>query len=135
MGRIKNKKSGYEGLQKNVRALKTPKIDVFENQYKDKAYTISINTDEFSCICPKTGLPDFANISIEYSPDKHCIELKSLKLYFVFFRDIGIFHEHITNMIMDDLVRACRPRYMKINTQFKSRGGIITSVSREYEKD
>ncbi|TRZ82097.1 preQ(1) synthase, partial [bacterium] len=88
----KTKRSIYEGLQDDIRNLKTPAIEVWENQYNDKTYTISIRTDEFSCICPKTGLPDFADISIEYIPDKYCIELKSFKLYLVFFRNIGIFH-------------------------------------------
>ena len=131
----KTKKSIYEGLQDDIRSLKTPAIEVWENQYKDKTYTISIRTDEFSCICPKTGLPDFADISIEYIPDKYCIELKSFKLYLVFFRNIGIFHEHLTNKVLDDIVNACKPRYARITTVFKSRGGIGTTVNRIYEKN
>jgi len=131
----KTKKSTYEGLQKNVRSLKTPVIEAWENQYKDKSYTISIRTDEFSCICPKTGLPDFADILIEYIPDRYCIELKSFKLYLIFFRDIGIFHEHLANRILDDIVKVCKPCYAKITTIFKSRGGIGTTVSRTYEKN
>ena len=131
----KTKKSMYEGLQNDIRSLKTPAIEVWENQYKDKTYTISIRTDEFSCICPKTGLPDFADISIEYIPDKYCIELKSFKLYLVFFRNIGIFHEHLTNKVLDDIVNACKPRYARITTVFKSRGGIGTTVNRIYEKN
>ena len=129
------KKSIYEGLQDDIRSLKTPAIEVWENQYKDKTYTISIRTDEFSCICPKTGLPDFADISIEYIPDKYCIELKSFKLYLVFFRNIGIFHEHLTNKVLDDIANACKPRYARITTVFKSRGGIGTTVNRMYEKN
>jgi 7-cyano-7-deazaguanine reductase len=133
---VKNtKKSDYEGLQKGVRSLKTPVIECWENQYRDRKYTISVRTDEFSCICPKTGLPDFADILIEYIPDKYCIELKSFKLYLVFFRNIGIFHEHLTNRIMDDIVKCCRPHYAKIISEFKSRGGIKTTVSRTYEKN
>lgn len=131
----KIKKSAYEGLQKDVRSLKTPEIEIWGNRYRDKEYTISIRTDEFSCICPKTGLPDFADISIEYVPDKYCIELKSFKMYLFFFRNIGIFHEHFTNKVLDDIVSACRPRCVKITTVFKSRGGISTTVTREYEKD
>jgi 7-cyano-7-deazaguanine reductase len=133
----KNKKSAskYEGLQEDVRSLKTPEIEIWENQYKDKTYTISIRTDEFSCICPKTTLPDFADISIEYIPDKYCIELKSFKMYLLFFRSLGIFHEHLANRILDDIVAACNPRYAKITTVFKSRGGINTTVSRQYEKN
>jgi 7-cyano-7-deazaguanine reductase len=131
----KNKKSAYEGLQEDVRSLKTPEIEIWENQYKDKTYTISVRTDEFSCICPKTALPDFADISIEYIPDKYCIELKSFKMYLIFFRNLGIFHEHLANRILDDIVTACKPRYAKITTVFKSRGGIGTTVSRQYEKN
>jgi len=131
----KTKRSIYEGLQDDIRNLKTPAIEVWENQYNDKTYTISIRTDEFSCICPKTGLPDFADISIEYIPDKYCIELKSFKLYLVFFRNIGIFHEHLTNKVLDDIVNACKPRYARITTVFKSRGGIGTTVDRIYEKN
>ena len=128
-------KSGYEGLQDDVRSLKTPAIEVWKNQYKDKTYTIHIKTDEFSCICPKTGLPDFADIAIEYIPDTYCVELNSFKLYLIFFRDIGIFHEHLANRILDDIVNSCRPRYARITTIFKSRGGIGTTVSRVYEKN
>jgi 7-cyano-7-deazaguanine reductase len=127
-------KSSYEGLQGNVRALKTPGIEVWKNQYPDRIYTISLDIQEFTCICPKTGLPDFANIKIEYSPDKYCIELKSLKMYTIFFRNIGIFHEHLTNKILDDFVRASKPRWVRIITEFNPRGGIITRVSREYKR-
>ncbi|MBU0503928.1 MAG: preQ(1) synthase [Candidatus Omnitrophota bacterium] len=126
--------SSYEGLQGKVRKLKTPEIEVWKNQYPDRIYTISLDIPEFTCICPKTGLPDFANIKIEYSPDKHCVELKSLKMYTIFFRNVGIFHEHLTNLIMDDFIRACKPRWAKIITEFNPRGGIITRVLREYRK-
>jgi 7-cyano-7-deazaguanine reductase len=135
MARTKGSEGAYEGLQGDIRRLKTPVIEVWENQYKDKAYTIRIRTDEFSCICPKTALPDFADIAIEYIPDRYCIELKSFKFYLVFFRNIGIYHEHLTNRILDDIVSACRPRYAGITVIFKSRGGINTTVSRVYEKD
>jgi len=128
------KKSNYEGLQKKVRNLKTPGIEVWLNQYPDKVYTINIDIPEFTCICPKTGLPDFATIVIEYSPQKYCIELKSLKMYTIFFRDIGIFHEHLVNKMMDDLVTAVKPRRMKIRAVFNPRGGITTTITREYKK-
>jgi 7-cyano-7-deazaguanine reductase len=131
---MKDKKSSYEGLQKMVRSLKAPQIEVWVNQYADKAYTINIDIPEFTCICPKTGLPDFAHISIEYSPRRYCVELKSLKMYTIFFRDIGIFHEHFANKIMEDLVKAVRPRWMKIKTIFNPRGGIGTTVIREYKE-
>ena len=126
--------SSYEGLQKNIRSLKTPEIEVWKNQYPDRIYTINLEIPEFTCICPKTGLPDFATITIEYSPAKYCIELKSLKLYTIFYRNLGIFHEHLTNKILDDFVKACKPRWVKITTQFNPRGGITTTVVREYKR-
>lgn len=127
-------KSSYEGLQKNIRKLKTPKIEVWKNQYPDKAYTVNLNIPEFTCICPKTGLPDFAVIKIEYSPYKYCIELKSFKMYTIAFRNIGIFHEHLINKMLDDFVAACRPRWAKITAVFNPRGGITTTLLREYRK-
>ena len=128
------RKSGYEGLQKGVRNLKAPKIEVWKNQYPDNEYTINLEIPEFTCICPKTGLPDFADIKIEYSPDKYCIELKSLKLYTIFYRNLGIFHEHVINKLMDDFIRACNPRWVRIAAEFNPRGGIKTTVTREYLK-
>ena len=124
--------SSYEGLQKKVRSLKTPKLDVWKNQYPDKEYTITIDIPEFTCICPKTGLPDFALIKIEYSPDIYCIELKSLKLYTIFYRNIGIFHEHAVNKILEDFVKACKPRWAKVTGIFNPRGGIGTTVNAQY---
>ena len=125
-------KSRYEGLQRNIRKLVTPKIDVWENQYQDKDYTVIMDVLEFTCICPKTGLADFANIKIEYSPDKYCIELKSFKMYMIFYRNVGIFHEHAVNKILDDFVSAAKPRRVKITGIFNNRGGIQTSVVAEY---
>jgi 7-cyano-7-deazaguanine reductase len=126
-------RKSYEGLQENIRNLKTPKIETWKNKYSDKEYTIVIETSEFSCICPKTNLPDFANIRIEYMPDRYCIELKSFKLYLVFYRNIGIFHEHVINKILDDFVKDCKPRWAKITGVFNPRGGITTTVTREYK--
>lgn len=128
------KRSAYEGLQKNVRTLKVPSIEVWKNQYPKKIYTINIEIPEFTCICPKTGLPDFATIKIEYSPAKYCVELKSLKLYTIFYRNVGIFHEHLINRIMEDFVRVTRPRWVKITGVFNPRGGITTTVMREYKR-
>ncbi|MBU0630762.1 MAG: preQ(1) synthase [Candidatus Margulisbacteria bacterium] len=125
-------KKNYEGLQKNVKELKLPPIDTWENQYADREYAIHIETDEFTCVCPKTGLPDFATIIIEYSPNKRCLELKSLKEYFFAYRDIGIFHEHLTNKILADIVAAANPRSAKVTAEMKVRGGIKTSVTAEY---
>ena len=130
---MKNK-SSYEGLQKNVRGLKAPKLEIWENQYPDKIYSICLEVPEFTCICPKTGLPDFASIRIEYSPQKYCIELKSFKMYTIFFRNIGIFHEHLVNKMLDDFVCSCKPRWAKITAVFNPRGGITTTVTREYKQ-
>ncbi|MCX5708438.1 MAG: preQ(1) synthase [Candidatus Omnitrophica bacterium] len=128
------KVSSYEGLQKNIRKLNTPKIEVWENQYPDNLYTISLDIPEFTCICPKTGLPDFADIKIEYCPEKFCIELKSFKMYTIFFRNIGIFHEHLINRMLEDFVRSAKPRSARIIGVFNPRGGITTTVSREYKQ-
>ena len=127
-------KSSYRGLQENIRKLNTPKIDVWQNKYKDKIYTINLEILEFTCICPKTGLPDFATIRIEYSPDRYCIELKSFKMYTIFYRNIGIFHEHVVNKILEDLVRVCKPRWLKVVGEFNIRGGIKTTVLAEYKR-
>jgi len=128
------KKSAYEGLQENIGNLKTPEIETWNNQYPDKEYIVNLEIPEFTCICPKTGLPDFAVIKIDYSPAERCIELKSLKMYTIFYRNIGIFHEHLINKILDDFVKACRPRWVKIAGVFNPRGGITTTVTREYKK-
>ena len=133
VGGRKNAGCCFTVQHQGVRSLKTPKIEVWENQYPDKAYTIKIETPEFTCICPKTGLPDFADIVIEYSPRKFCVELKSFKMYTIFFRNVGIFHEHFTNRILEDLVRACSPRWAKITAVVNPRGGITTTVIREYK--
>ena len=127
------KESSYEGLQKNVRKLKTPEIEVWQNQYPDKVYTINLDIPEFTCICPKTGLPDFAVIGLEYSPDKFCVELKSLKMYTIYYRNVGIFHEHLINKMLEDFVKAVKPRWARIEGVFNPRGGITTTVSREYK--
>lgn len=128
-----HRKSPYEGLQKNIRSLKTPDIEVWQSQYPDKRFIVHIETSEFTCICPKTGLPDFADIDIEYMPAKWCVELKSFKEYLMSFRDVGIFHEHFANKLMDDFVKACKPRWVKMTTKFNPRGGITTTVTREFK--
>ncbi|HQP91297.1 MAG TPA: preQ(1) synthase [Candidatus Omnitrophota bacterium] len=128
------KQSSYENLQKHIRALKTPEIEVWENQYPDKKIIVHIQTSEFTCICPKTGLPDFADIDIEYTPAKYCIELKSFKEYLMSFRAVGIFHEHFANKLMDDFIKASAPVWVKMTTKFNPRGGITTTVTREYKK-
>lgn len=109
-------------------------IEVVDNQYPEKEYTVNIEFPEFTCVCPRTGLPDFAMIKIEYVPDKKLIELKSLKMYFISYRNVGIFHETAANKILDDLVAACKPRRARIVGEFNVRGGIKTTVSAEYHQ-
>jgi len=128
------KKSSYEGLQEYIKKLSTPAIETWANKYPERDYTVFLETSEFTCICPKTGLPDFATIKISYMPDKACIELKSFKDYLVSFRQVGIFHEHAVNRIMDDFVKASKPRWALVEGIFNTRGGIRTTVTAEYGK-
>ena len=125
----------YEGLQEQVRNLKTPGIDVWRNHYADREYTVHLSVPEFTCLCPKTGLPDFATILVTYSPAKTCIELKSFKYYIISYRNVGIFHEHLVNKILDDIVKACSPRRARVEGIVNSRGGIQTTVAAEYKKN
>lgn len=126
------KRSAYEGLQKSIKRLKTPRIEVWQNQYPERDYIVTIDIPEFTSICPKTGLPDFATVVIRYIPDRQCLELKSLKYYTIFFRDIGIFNEHVVNKMLDDIVAACAPRWAEVVGEFNARGGIKTTVKAEY---
>ena len=109
-------------------------LEGVENEYRDREYTISVSIPEFNCVCPRTGLPDFANIKIQYVPDQYIVELKSLKLYAVKFRNVGIFHEHVTNRILDDFVKVAQPIKINIEGIFHPRGGINTSVEASWEK-
>lgn len=110
-------------------------LEVFENAYPERDYTIIHETPEFTSVCPKTGQPDFGTITIEYVPDLLCIELKSLKYYLQSFRNDGIYFESVTNKILDDLVEICRPRYMSITAEFNVRGGISSIIEAEYSND
>ena len=103
-------------------------LQIVKNEYNDRDYTINVTIPEFNCVCPKTGLPDFGTLYIEYIPNKHIVELKSLKLYIVKFRNVGIFHEHVTNYILDDFKKACDPKKITITGDFNPRGGIKTIV-------
>jgi len=103
-------------------------LETFSNPHPDRDYTIRIRIPEFTCLCPKTGQPDFATLTLEYVPDLLCVELKSLKLYIWSFRDEGAFHEDVTNRILNDLVDACEPRFMRLRAEFNVRGGIYTDV-------
>jgi 7-cyano-7-deazaguanine reductase len=109
------------------------KLEVFENKYPKRDYYIRHVNEEFTSVCPKTGLPDFGTITIEYIPDKWCLELKSLKYYFLEFRDKGIFYETVVNAILDDLVEACHPRFMKITGVFSTRGGMHSTVEAVFD--
>jgi 7-cyano-7-deazaguanine reductase len=109
-------------------------IEIFKNPAPERDYEIQMECPEFTCLCPKTGQPDFAVIEITYIPDRLCIELKSLKLYLWSFRQEGAFHEKVINDILDDLVKACKPRFIRVVGDFNVRGGIHTSVSVEYNK-
>ena len=109
-------------------------LETFPNPNPERDYHIEIRSPEFTCLCPKTGQPDFAEILLDYVPDQLCVELKSLKLYFWSFRDEGHFHEAVTNRIAGDLVAALDPRYLKVTARFNVRGGIYTTVTVEHRK-
>ncbi len=113
---------------------KKGKLELFENPHPERDYRIVIKCPEFTSLCPRTGQPDFGEIVIEYCPDKLCIELKSLKFYIQEYRSKGVFYEALTNEILDDLVYACGPRWMKVTGNFNARGGISTEVKSEYRK-
>ena len=109
-------------------------LQVFANPALQRDYTIRFAIDEFTCLCPLTGQPDFARFSIEMVCDKLCIELKSLKMYFWSYRNEGAFHEKVTNTILDDIVKATKPRFVRISADWNVRGGIYTDVVAEYRK-
>ena len=107
-------------------------LETFANPQPGRDYTIRIEIPEFTCLCPKTGQPDFATILIEYIPDQTCVELKALKLYMWSFRDQGAFHEAVTNEILDKLVKVTAPNFMRVSAEFNVRGGIYTTVITEH---
>ena len=109
-------------------------LETFENPQPGRDYTIRIRVPEFTCLCPKTGQPDFAEMTIEYVANRLCVELKSLKMYVWSYRDEGAFHEAVTNRILDDLVSAVKPRFMRITADFNVRGGIYTTVAAEHRQ-
>ena len=110
-------------------------LETFDNPNPERDYTIRMRIPEFTCLCPKTGQPDFATLYLDYVPETLCVELKSLKLYVWSFRDEGAFHEAITNQILDDLVAAIAPRFMRLTADFNVRGGIYTKVVAEHRAD
>jgi 7-cyano-7-deazaguanine reductase len=109
------------------------KLEAFPNHHTERDYTVTLRTGEFTCVCPLTGQPDFAEVTIRYIPDKKIVESKSLKLYLQSFRNTGTFHEHVVNVMLDDLVAALSPRWCKITADFAVRGGIAISVEAEYK--
>ena len=128
----KNDLAGLTLLGKPAKPVR--KLETFPNHNDKRDYVITLQTEEFTCVCPKTSQPDFARIKIQYIPDKKIIESKSLKLYLWSFRNEGVFHEHVTNIILDDLVAALQPRWCKVVAEFAARGGIGITVDAEYKK-
>ncbi|MCM8594475.1 preQ(1) synthase [Accumulibacter sp.] len=111
------------------------RLDTFPNPAPHRDFHIHMEIPEFTCLCPKTGQPDFATLLLDYIPEATCIELKSLKLYIWSFRDVGCFHEDVTNRILDELAAATRPRYMRLTARFYVRGGIYTTVVAEHRQE
>jgi 7-cyano-7-deazaguanine reductase len=109
-------------------------LETFPNPKSDRDYTIRMRIPEFTCLCPKTGQPDFATLDLEYVPDAACVELKSLKLYVWSYRDEGAFHEAVTNRILDDLVQLMKPRFIRLTAEFNVRGGIYTTIVVEHRQ-
>ncbi len=109
-------------------------LEVFNNPNIERDFVIQIDMPEFTCLCPKTGQPDFATLHLEYIADKACVELKSLKMYIWSYRNEGVFHEAVTNQILDDLVQASNPRFMRLKAVFNVRGGIYTTIIAEYKQ-
>ena len=112
----------------------TRHLETFPNQHPGRRYTVTLTSDEFTCVCPATGQPDFATITIRYVPDQRIVESKSLKLYLWSFRNEGHFHEHVTNVILDDLVKALDPWQCEVTGEFNVRGGIAITVEAKYER-
>jgi 7-cyano-7-deazaguanine reductase len=111
------------------------KLETFDNQYRGREYTVRIVCPEFTSVCPRTGQPDFGTLTITYVPDRKCVELKSLKLYLQQYRNEGIFYEHVTNRILDDLVAVVEPRRMSLEAAFHARGGITTTVTASFQSE
>ena len=115
-------------------AINVDVLETFPYEYAGKDVVVNIDTDEFTAVCPWSGLPDFATIRIDYVPANVCIELRSLKYYLLSFRSVGIYQEHAVNRILDDLVACAKPKWMKVTADYKVRGGVHTVASREYKR-
>jgi len=124
--------SSYDDRQDHIPDLSTPDIETFRFMFPGSDTELQMETSEFTCVCPKTGLPDFATLRIRYQPNELCLELKSFKEYLLSFRDLGIFHEHVVNVLKRDLVKACRPVWLEIEGIFNARGGISTTAIATY---
>ena len=138
MATIPDLKEQYESLDRQVLIKDEGAIDAaclmaFQYDYPEQASEVSVDTDEFTAVCPWTGLPDYGTLYISYVPSQSCIELKSLKYYLLSYRDVGIVQEHAVNRILKDLVALCQPRSMKVSLDYKIRGGIHTAVSVDYQ--
>ena len=128
-------KADLDGLTLLAQGAKpTKRLETFPNHHPERDTIITLRTDEFTCVCPATGQPDFAKLTIQYIPDKKIVESKSLKFYLQTFRNKGAFHEHVTNVILDDLVAALEPRWCKVTADFAVRGGISITVEAESKK-
>lgn len=112
-----------------------PAVEVFPNKYPDRDYVITIDVPEFTSVCPKTGLPDFGTITIDYVPDAQCIELKAFKYYMLGFRNHGIFYENVVNKVLDDIIATADPRAIRVTGEFGARGGISTTVTATHVQD
>jgi 7-cyano-7-deazaguanine reductase len=121
-------------LETTTKKISTDFLEVFPNAYPNRDYTISHVNPEFTSVCPKTGLPDFGTITVNYVPDKICVELKALKMYYLQYRNYGAFYESVINMILDDLVKVCKPRSMEVIGEFSTRGGLNSTVIATYKK-
>lgn len=111
------------------------KLEAFPNRHPGRDYVVTLHTSEFTCLCPATGQPDFATITIRYIPEEKIVESKSLKLYFMGYRNRGVFHEHLSNIILDDLVAVLQPRWCRVEGRFNSRGGIAIEVVAEHNPE
>jgi 7-cyano-7-deazaguanine reductase len=134
MGKITNKSDLRELSFLGRGAKPGKKLETFPNHHPQRDYVVTLGTEEFTCVCPATGQPDFAKVTIQYIPDRKILESKSLKLYLWSFRNQGAFHEHVTNVILDDLVKALKPRWCKVTAVFSVRGGISITVEAEHGK-
>ena len=135
MGKMTHKRDldNLTFLGRKVKPAK--KLETFPNHHPGRNYTVTLRTEEFTCVCPKTGQPDFAKLTIQYIPDRKILESKSLKLYLWLYREKGVFHEHVVNAILDDLTEALTPKWCRVVGEFSVRGGIAITVEAEYKKE